>query len=337
MISIVICTYNRSESLKRTLASLAGMSCSRDLCSEIIVVDNNSKDRTRDVVEDFARTSPFHVRYVFEATTGLAHARNRGVAAASGQVVAFIDDDVLVSHNWLTEVKKGFDQYHAVCVGGKVLLSAELRKPAWWNKSYDLVLGGFDLGDSVIVGDRSGPELVGIGANLSVRRLAFSKHGLFRIDLGRSGKRLLMGEEYEFAKRLREKGEVAVYCPSALVYHCPAMERISRQYVRRWFYRFGEWSFVRALESPRREITIFGVPRWRYRSALEDFYKSVVLCLRRQSAQALFHEIQLVFFLGYFCGSLKRFLHLGSLAQPSADGCSAPVLGLEEDRSSPAK
>ena len=95
-ISIIICTYNRSESLKRTLQSLKEMSVSDDIEWELLIVDNNSTDNTREAVNDFTKTSGLNCRYVFESKQGLSNARNRGVKEACGEIIAFTDDDVIV-------------------------------------------------------------------------------------------------------------------------------------------------------------------------------------------------------------------------------------------------
>jgi glycosyltransferase involved in cell wall biosynthesis len=90
MISVCICTYNRSESLRRTLESLARQN-NIDL-GEVLIVDNNCTDGTAEVVESFRERLP--IRLVTESQQGLAHARNRAAAEFRGGVLLFTDDDV---------------------------------------------------------------------------------------------------------------------------------------------------------------------------------------------------------------------------------------------------
>src|SRR6266576_376499 len=123
-ISLVICTYNRAFSLGRTLESLRQMSVPRDLEWELIVVDNNSTDNTRAVVQKFARTAGLTISYFFEAKQGLCHARNAGVANANGEVIAFTDDDVRVAPQWIRELAATFRQFDCIGVAGKSV-------PAW--------------------------------------------------------------------------------------------------------------------------------------------------------------------------------------------------------------
>ena len=99
MYSVVVPTLNRADSLRSAIESLLSQDTS--LPYEIIVVDNDSSDRTRDVVESFMKKAHGRLRYVFEGVPGLSVARNAGIAAANGEVVAFIDDDAMASPDWL--------------------------------------------------------------------------------------------------------------------------------------------------------------------------------------------------------------------------------------------
>ena len=85
MISVIVCSYNRSDSLRQTLASLAGQSRPAGHSWELIVVDNNSTDDTAELVKTFAAASGLDVRYVLEESQGLSHARNAGIRAARGR------------------------------------------------------------------------------------------------------------------------------------------------------------------------------------------------------------------------------------------------------------
>src|SRR6266540_2548384 len=121
MISAIICTYNRANSLQKTLKSLEDLVVPANLSWELIVVDNNSRDDTRAVVEGFARTARFPVRYVFAGRQGLCHARNTGITVARGEVMAFTDDDVTVDPCWLWHLKRTFDQCDCMGVAGRIV------------------------------------------------------------------------------------------------------------------------------------------------------------------------------------------------------------------------
>src|SRR5579863_630372 len=94
-ISVIICTYNRCDSLRRTLESLGQAAGLADLEWELLVIDNNSTDATRAVVEEFTLTPQLDVRCLTEKRRGKSYALNTGIAAATGGVLAFLDDDIL--------------------------------------------------------------------------------------------------------------------------------------------------------------------------------------------------------------------------------------------------
>src|ERR1700690_361651 len=108
-LSVVICTYNRSESLANTLRSLSVQLLPDTLQWEVLVLDNNSRDKTRAVVEEFCREFPGRFRYVLEARQGKSHALNSGIREACGDIVAFTDDDVLLEPSWLHNLTARLD------------------------------------------------------------------------------------------------------------------------------------------------------------------------------------------------------------------------------------
>ena len=95
VISVVVCTYNRAESLRETIYSLLKQDL-KAVPMEILVVDNNSSDNTKNVVASFGEGNQFPIRCVFEGQQGLGYARNTGIQAAKGEIIAFIDDDIEV-------------------------------------------------------------------------------------------------------------------------------------------------------------------------------------------------------------------------------------------------
>lgn len=133
LISAVICTYNRCSILGNAIESL----CNQTLCSsqyEIIVVDNNSTDATREVVESFLNF--YNIRYLFESRQGLSYARNSGWENAQGKYIAYFDDDCQVPTNWMTEAKKIIENLEPYVFGGPTYPFYDLSKPQWFKDSY---------------------------------------------------------------------------------------------------------------------------------------------------------------------------------------------------------
>ena len=127
--SVVIPTYNRADELAPTLRSLSALEVRAPW--EVIVVDNNSTDSTRAVVEDAARGFPVELRYVFEQEQGRSAALNAGIRKSRGAVIVTTDDDVRVEPDWLERAGEALDRLECDYVGGKVLPIWMAPRPAW--------------------------------------------------------------------------------------------------------------------------------------------------------------------------------------------------------------
>jgi len=229
MVSIAICTYNNAGKLEAVLESLRGVTCPPALEYEVLVIDNNSSDGTRMVVERCQAVWGQRLRYIFEGTQGLSHARNRALREAAGDIVSYIDDDVKVDSGWLSAVGAAFAEYPAAVVGGKSYLIYPSARPAWLPEEYESLLSKLDYGDEVIVGVDK--DLFGL--NFSVRKELAVQVGGFDTSLGRCGRSLGSGEESDLLSRIKEKGGLAVYHPRAIVGHVVSPERTKV----RWFMK----------------------------------------------------------------------------------------------------
>jgi glycosyltransferase involved in cell wall biosynthesis len=303
-VSACICTYNRKERLGDALASLAQVRLPAGVGFEVVVVDNNSSDGTAETVAD-ATAEGFSYRYVMEPRQGLSHARNRAIAEARGRLIAFLDDDVVVEKDWLQKLVLAFSvEPMPAAVGGRALLDAERALPRWWHDDFAGPAGHFDRGDSVLRSDKGYRGMIGIGANLAFDRRVFDRYGEFRSDLGRTGTSLAMGEELELLERLRRGGETLVYDPSVVVRHRPDLVRLSRSYLRRWYFQFGEWRFVAEGESD--VARVLGIPRWRLRHVVEEGARWFYALITRKPGAAFQHELELFVFAGYLNGQWQR-------------------------------
>ena len=229
MVSIAICTYNNAGKVRTVLESLRGLICPPTLEYEVLVVDNNSSDETKAVVERCQEVWGQRLRYVFEGTQGLSHARNRALKEAAGDIVSYVDDDVSVDPGWLSAVAAAFEQYAAAVVGGRSYLIYPSERPAWLPEEYEFLLSKLDYGDQAIVGVDK--DLFGL--NFSVRKELALGVGGFDTSLGRRGNSLASGEESDLLKRIRARGGLAVYEPGAVVGHVVSAERVTI----RWFLK----------------------------------------------------------------------------------------------------
>lgn len=303
LISVLICTYNRSESLQNTLTSLSKLIVPNHQAWELVIVDNNSTDQTAAVTRRFSQESLLNVRYVFEPQQGLSHARNRGIRESQGEILAFTDDDVIVDPQWLGHLLNAFGQHNAIAVGGKVTPLWYCPKPAWFyeDQPYSLTsaIVHFDLGEEFCEA-RKHP----VGANMAFRRVAFTRYGTFRTDLGRVGQVLLSGEEAEFFARLKSADEKVFYIPAAVVYHPVDETRARRRYMRSFYYHLGK-SMTRITPDSRALPHLFGAPRHLYRKLFE---RIIALLLATNSQERVRNQVAASFLAGVIvenrrCGS----------------------------------
>jgi glycosyltransferase involved in cell wall biosynthesis len=277
--SIIICTWNRAQSLAATLASLEASMVPSDIEWEVLVVDNNSTDGTRTVCESFVAKNPQRFRYLLEKQQGKSFALNSGIQQVRGDVLVLTDDDVTVHPHWISETVAIFRAYDCAGVGGRIVPVWKCKQPGWLDFEgpyYHPAFCGvvrFEKGDSPF-------ELKGtpFGANMAFKRSIVDRYGLFRTDLtGHHGERdrsnsLLGGEDTEYCRRLLNAGEKLIYAPKAIVYHPVEAHRVTRKYFRKFAFSSGRY-ITRMGGLPDHVICYFGVPRYLYRIALVSLVK----------------------------------------------------------------
>ncbi|MCL4874361.1 glycosyltransferase [bacterium] len=235
-ISVIICTYNRSALLKDSMRSIIGQDFPKGEY-EIVVVDNNSNDSTKEVVEGFASSSPVRIKYVFEGRQGLSNARNTGVRNADGEIIVFTDDDIEADVNWLKEYDRAFRDPEVYSAGGPL-------RPVWLGKRPDWLTDeflGFIAVSEFMEARKNGNEFKDEndnpwGANMAFRRRVFEEFGGFPEDLGRTGKLLLSNEEILLCMRIKREGKRTVLVPGAVVHHKISASRLNKRWFLRRFY-----------------------------------------------------------------------------------------------------
>jgi glucosyl-dolichyl phosphate glucuronosyltransferase len=224
LLSVVVCTHDRLADLERCLGALARL----EDRVEVVVVDSASRTSCRDVVEHFANAFGA-LRFAYSSVPGLARARNSGLAAASSPIVAFVDDDAEPAPTWAGKIVRPFaGDERVACVGGSCLPVFEARRPRWLSARL-LQFAGITRFGGAARESRSSAEYP-FGANMAFRRADLLAAGGFPENLGRIGRTLLSGEEYEVIERLRSRGRVVWLEPSAVVDHHVAPERCRSSY-----------------------------------------------------------------------------------------------------------
>lgn len=214
-ISVVVCTRERPNSLRRCLRALSQLDYGH---YEVVVVDNASQNKeTADVVA----ATPF--RYVREDRPGLDWARNRGWLEATHNIIAYVDDDVVVDRYWLRGIAQAFADPEVSAVTGLVLPS-ELETPAQgWFETYGngmskgMVMKRF-CGNRMSAFDLIAVQEVGVGGNMAIRRNVLEELGGFdtALDVGTpSGG----AGDLDMFHRVLVAGGILHYEPNALVWH----------------------------------------------------------------------------------------------------------------------
>jgi GT2 family glycosyltransferase len=220
LVSIVVCTLNRKDSLNDCLAHLFKTAYPKSRY-EIIVVDGGSADGTKDLVK---KNFP-DVRFIVDERKGVSYARNTGAENARGEIVAYTDDDCIVGKDWLRNLIAEFSNPKIGAVGGPVRLLHPENIPR--KLLVRSALGIYDLGECIRT-TRNVREL--ITANMAVRHEVFHKVK-FDTELGRKGKELFDAEDIDFCESLLEHGYELLYTPGALVYHNINVSKVNMKYV----------------------------------------------------------------------------------------------------------
>lgn len=222
LISVVICTYNRSALLRSCLESLVSQSLDKSLF-DVMVVENRCTDDTVELVGEFGRRCA-SVRLLSEPQPGAGIARNRGIEASQSRYVAFIDDDAKASPDWLRLVLEAFDAVKPTpaAVGGPILPYYLTAKPDWFLDSYELRTWG----------DRARfvDEPAFSGSNMAFRRDVLLAVGGFPTAIGPMGDKMALGEDSALTKAAYEHEPTFYYLPEAKVYHYVPEEKMTVRY-----------------------------------------------------------------------------------------------------------
>ncbi len=316
--TVLIATYNRAALLDETLQSIARLRSARRTW-EAIVVDNNSRDNTRQVVERHASAFPVPLRYLLETRQGRSSALNAGIAVAAGTVIAMTDDDVRVDAGWLDAACDAIDDNADPTIryaGGPVDPMWETPPPPW----LDLTRG--DLWGTIAIQDHGSEPFVyetarrvPLGANMAAHRSLFDRVGGFRADLGRTSGATPLGQEVpEWLMRVRAAGYRGAYVPAMRVRHHVPAARLTRSYFRRWWYGKGVSRSALERFQPvtelgvdlRRTPHLLDVPRYMFGTAARDVLAWLRARVAGDTTAAFRREMMLAYFAGYFRARQKR-------------------------------
>jgi glucosyl-dolichyl phosphate glucuronosyltransferase len=258
--TVVICTFNRSSLLDNTLGQLGQLELTGCDEWELIVVNNNCSDDTDAVIRRHSNHLP--LRHLWEPRPGKSYAANLAVQEARGDLILWVDDDVLVGPRWLSAYVEAAHTHPDVSFfGGPIIPWFETKPPAWISCHLRLISGcfaaqaPFDEPFTPISSDR-----LPYGANMGMRRHCF-EHGSFDTNLGPVGRRNYQDEEIVLLQTLLDRGQQGLWVREASVQHFIPTARLTEAYVWQFHSCYGR-TRVRRGDTAVRAKQLFGLPRW---------------------------------------------------------------------------
>ncbi|MEA5448384.1 glycosyltransferase [Leptolyngbya sp. CCNP1308] len=229
-VSVAIPTYRRLDLLLNAVESIVRQECQHEF--EVIVLDNDCDDKVKESLTDRFAEVGSRLRYVPVPDLGLHNGRNQAAIAAKGDIVVFVDDDVIVPSGWLEAICAPFSDPQVGAVGGKTLPKWDDPPPDWLKQVPDDYFSLLDLGDTPR--DMQWPETP-YGCNMAFRRDLVLTLGGFPPDgVGGGWIEWKRGDgETGFAKRVYDEGYRVVYSPQAWLYHRIPAQRQTVEFVRR--------------------------------------------------------------------------------------------------------
>ena len=251
LLSVIVSTRNRAKRLTTLIQCIGSQMNIENINFEIIIVDNNSTDNTKEVVYAFTEGSNLKIKYVVEQKVGLANARNAGILASKGSLLLFLDDDILFPKEFISNALFGVQEYPEFSIFGfrilpdwdEVALKKKNFKPPFWltlKKPFNLIqsfLPIHDLGKEVLQYPNKRAQNP-IGAAFIVKKEMLEKTGPFREDLGAGQSGLCEDTEFFWYSMLL--GFKILYWPYAVVYHPVTPERLTVSYLHKWYFNLGK-------------------------------------------------------------------------------------------------
>ena len=227
-ISICICTFKRPAMLAHAINNIISQLTNNLFAYEIVVVDNDFNRSAEETVQGIQLNAPIHINYDCEPQQNISLTRNRSIRNAKGDLIAFIDDDEFPEPNWLLELFTTYVRFNVDGVLGPVLPLLEGCPPKWLSKSDLCVRSSFPTGTPL-----TSLRYMRTGNLLFRKSILIDDEPAFDPQLGRSG-----GEDYDFFKRMLDRGHSFIWCDEARVFeHVPIERQTKNYYIKRAFLR----------------------------------------------------------------------------------------------------
>ena len=245
-LSIIICSYNRASYISDALTSLYGQSSGLD-DFEVIIVDNNSTDNTKEVYAQWRQTNTNgQFSFISEIKQGASFARNTGAAIAKGEWVCFMDDDAVATTDYVKNIIKHIqDQPFIVGFGGRIIPKYIPGEPKWMSYYVSSLVGNFDYAPTACAFENGKYPLE---SNMIVKKSVYDQIGGFNVNLpGVVGTLRIGGEGKELFYKIIALGHTIYYDPSICVHHVVEVKKLTSEYMYRVASGIGRGEKTRTL------------------------------------------------------------------------------------------
>ena len=296
MLTVLMATHNGADTIGRTLDALEALA--EPLGGwRLVVVNNASSDATEPIIRSREARLPLH--YLLEPKLGKPAALNTGLDHVEGDLVVFLDDDVIPRPDWLVEWRRVADANPSCAVfGGAIVPEFETPPPAWLARTnWSLMLYSATTPDRA-EGPMSGDAMEVFGPNMAVRTEVIAKGVRFdrRFMAGSSA---LLGDETDFVDRAVERGFQVCFAPTTCVRHIVNSRQVSWRWMLRRFYRHGRT--MRAIEMqkhPSGPPELLGVPRYLIKRTCLRVAMLPLVALRCEPLRTMSHLRLIAYDLG---------------------------------------
>jgi glycosyltransferase involved in cell wall biosynthesis len=245
-LSIIICSYNRASYISDALTSLYVQSSGLD-DFEVIIVDNNSTDNTKEVYAQWRQTNTNgQFTFISETKQGASFARNTGAAIAKGEWVCFMDDDAVATTDYVKNIIKHIqDQPFIVGFGGRIIPKYIPGEPKWMSYYVSSLVGNFDYASTACAFENGKYPLE---SNMIVKKSVYDQIGGFNVNLpGVVGTLRIGGEGKELFYKIIALGHTIYYDPSICVHHVVEVKKLTSEYMYRVASGIGRGEKTRTL------------------------------------------------------------------------------------------
>ncbi len=246
ILSIIICSYNRASYISDALTSLYCQSAGLN-AFEVIIVDNNSTDNTKEVYTIWRQTNTNgQFTFISETKQGASFARNMGATIAKGEWVCFMDDDAVATPNYVENILKHIqNKPDAVGFGGRIIPKYIPAEPKWMSYYVSSLVGNFDYAPIACAFENGKYPLE---SNMIVKKTVYDQIGGFNVNLpGVVGTLRIGGEGKELFYKILALGHKIYYDPSICIHHVVEVKKLSSEYMYRVASGIGRGEKTRTL------------------------------------------------------------------------------------------